>query len=314
MIAFFRLIRIANLFIVALSLSLFYYLVLVPVHFDKLYTTLLPFTGFEFIIFVLSIILVASAGNVINDYFDFEADKEFQPSRPLAKGAFTLDQVTYLHAIFLFSGIGLGFYIGWSCNNLKIGYLYIIAALLMYVYSSYLKKIPLIGNLVIAALYAFPFVLLMMFESQFLSVINFENGNLAFAVLLLQMKYYGGFTFLLCLAREIVKDIESAEADAVFNFNTVAVQFGENISKIIATGVLFILLGALIFLMKGFYEAKAFPDLSYLLIVVAVPVFICIVLLFLAKEKRNYSRISWLLKLIWLLGILSIPAFYLFNK
>src|SRR5687767_10143952 len=149
MIAFFKLIRVGNLFIVALTLSLFYYLILVPVHFDKLHTTLLPFTNFEFVVFVLSIVLVAAAGNVINDYFDFQMDKECDPSRPLAKGVFTLDQAMYLHMVFLFTGIGMGFYIGWGNNNFKIGYLYIIAALLLYVYSSYLKKLPLIGNLVI---------------------------------------------------------------------------------------------------------------------------------------------------------------------
>ena len=57
---FFRLVRIANLAIIALSLCLFYYLILVPVHHNILITDNLPFSTLQFVLFVLSIVFIAA--------------------------------------------------------------------------------------------------------------------------------------------------------------------------------------------------------------------------------------------------------------
>jgi len=51
----------------------------------------------------------------------------------------------------------------------------------------------------------------------------------------------------------------------------------------------------------------------YLTISVVLPTLVSIALVFLAKEKKQYARISLLLKIIMVLGILSIQAFYFFN-
>ena len=312
-LSFFKFIRAVNLFIIALSISLFYWLILVPAHHYKLFTGLLPFTTLEFILFLLSIVFIAAAGNIINDYFDFELDKEFKPERPLAQGAFSLDTAMYLHAILAFAGIGLGFYLGYKANSFKIGYIYIICTLMLYVYSAFLKKMPLAGNVLISALSGFVFVLLMMFEVNFLNTIYFEGSKYVLDLLLWQVKFYGGFAFLISLAREVVKDIEDKEGDAEYQVNTIAVQFGETVAKITVAIVLVVLLAGLSFFMRGFIEVHAIKEFVYLSIAVVLPVLVSIVLVFLAKEKKQYSQISLLLKIIMLMGILSIPAFYLFN-
>ena len=311
--SFLKLIRAVNLFIIALSVSLFYYLIIVPAHKFKLFTTLVPFTDFEFVLFVLSVVFIAAAGNIINDYLDFDLDKEFKPERPLPQGAFSLDTAMYLHAAFVLAGIALGFYLGYKANNYKIGYIYIICALMLYVYSAYLKKMPLAGNILVSALTGFVFVLLMLFEVNFLNTIYFEGSRYVLDMLLWQVKFYGGFAFFMNLSREIVKDIEDREGDAQHSVNTLAVQFGEPVAKIAVAIVLVLLLADLTFFMSGFITAGAVKEFIYLTTVVAIPVLVSIVLLFMAKERKQYSRISLLLKIIMLLGILSIPAFYLFN-
>ncbi|HWB63092.1 MAG TPA: UbiA family prenyltransferase, partial [Chitinophagales bacterium] len=139
-IAFFRLIRIVNLLIIALCIGLFYYLIMVPVHNNTLMTTFVPLNHLDFVVFTLSVMFVAAGGNIINDYFDFELDKEFKPNRPLAQGAFSLNTAIYLHGFFIFAGIAMGFYLGWGYGKFSFGYLYVVAALLLYVYSAYLKK------------------------------------------------------------------------------------------------------------------------------------------------------------------------------
>ncbi len=312
-LAFFQLIRAANLAILTLCISLFYFLILTPAHQYKLFTTLLPFTTVEFCLFVLSVLLVAAAGNIINDYFDFELDKEYKPYRPLPQAAFSLDQAFYMHAVFAFAGIAIGFYLGYQTNNYKTGYFYVICVLLLYLYSSYLKKIPLVGNVVVSALTGFVFLLLLMFEKNFLATVQFESSQYVFGMLLLQVKFYGGFAFITNLARELVKDIEDVEGDASYKINTMAVQFGITITRYVALAVLVALLGGLGFFMKWLIEAGALKQVSYLAVAVAVPVVAAIVLLLTPKEQKDYARISVLLKVIMLLGVLSIAAFYLFT-
>ncbi|MDB5282232.1 MAG: ubiquinone biosynthesis protein UbiA [Bacteroidota bacterium] len=314
MMAFLRLIRITNLLIIALSLLLFYYLILVPVHFNSLHTTLVPFTNFEVGLFVLSVVLVAAAGNIINDYFDFQLDKEFKPDRPLAAGKISLDSAVYLHAALAFAGMGIGFYLGWKNNNYRIGYVYIISVLLLYVYSSYLKKLPLVGNLVISMLTAFPFLLLLLFEANFLKTINFEGAAYSLLILIWQVKFYSGFAFITNLAREVVKDIEDKQGDAEYNINTVAVQFGDTTAKIIAAFTFLVLVAGIGYFMKSFLESGAIKEFLYLGIALVMPVVIVLVLLFKAKEQKDYHQVSLCLKGIMLLGILSMPAFYTFHK
>lgn len=294
-------------------MSLFYFLVLVPAHRYKLFTTLLPFTTLEFCLFVLSVLLVAAAGNIINDYFDFELDKEYKPDRPLPQAVFSLDQAMYMHAAFALTGIALGFYLGYQTNNYQTGYFYVICVLLLYLYSSYLKKVPLAGNIVVSALTAFVFFLLLMFEKNFLTTVQFEGAQYVFGMLLLQVKFYGGFAFVTNLARELVKDIEDAEGDASHNINTLAVQFGINTTRYIAVAVLVILLACLGFFMSWLMEAGALKQVSYLAVAVGIPTVAAVVLLLTAKEPRDYSRISVLLKVVMLLGVLSMAAFYLFT-
>ena len=315
---FLQLIRAGNLFIIALSLSLFYYLVIIPVHHNILQTTLVPFSVIDFVLFVLSVLLLAAGGNVINDYFDFELDKEFKPKRPLPQGLMSLDTAMYLHMAFVFTGIVLGFYVGWRNGNFHLGYLYVICALLLFIYSAFLKKIPLAGNVVIAGLSAFVFVLLLSFEADYLRLIHagnlFESSEYAFAVLVLQLKFYAGFAFLTSLARELVKDIEDRAGDEAYQINTFAVAYGDTWAKWLAITMLTVLLAGLGYFMHEFFITGASKELLYLGIVVALPVVVNIGLVIRAKEQKEYALVSKLLKLIMLLGILSMPAFYLIKQ
>lgn len=298
----------------ALSLSLFYYFILVPAHEYKLFTKLLPFTNFEFVLFVLSVVLVAAGGNIINDYFDFELDRAYKPERPLPSGAISLDMAMYLHAAFAFAGIALGFYLGYKANNFKIGYLYVVVALLLYLYSSYLKKVPLLGNIVVSALTAFIFLLLMVFEAAFLNTIHFEGSRFVMDMLLWQVMFYGGFAFLSNLTREVVKDLEDMEGDDAFNVSTLPVQFGGKAGRWAAGVLLLVTLGFVGFFLKLFLEGSHIKEVLYLALLVCVPFIGIAELLRRAKTSDDYGVVSGWLKVVMLLGVLSIPAFYWFNK
>lgn len=152
------------------------------------------FTAKVYLAFLVAF-LVCGAGNVINDYFDFEIDKINNPARPLPSGKISL-RAAHFYALGLFIlGVALCIFIN--------KYAMLLAAFnsfLLYLYAWKIKKSDGINkNFTVSYLAASPFLL----------------GGIAVGNALV--------TFLLALlaglantGREIIKDIEDLEGDKKF--------------------------------------------------------------------------------------------------
>lgn len=314
MFAYFRLVRIVNLFILALSLYLFYYYIIVPVHKNILFNELVPFIKTDFFLFVLATVLIAAAGNIINDYFDIEVDKFNRPERPLPSAKVSLNTALILHSVFALTGIAIGFYLSWQAGHYQIGFLFLISSVLLYVYSAFLKRVPIVGNLLVAALTAFPFIVLLVFEASFLSIVQFENKRFAFDAIVWQVYFYGGFAFFTNLVREMIKDLEDRAGDEENRVTTFAVQFGEKPAKYLTAFVIVLLLAMLSFFFSRFIIAQHWKEVIYLNVLVLLPLVSVLILVLVANKKEQFSRLSLAVKVIMLLGILSMPAFHWFNQ
>lgn len=77
-LAFFKLIRWPNLFFIVLTQLLFYFCV-----FETLLTNSAqpPHSNFLFYLLIVASVLIASAGYIINDYFDLQIDHVNKPSK-----------------------------------------------------------------------------------------------------------------------------------------------------------------------------------------------------------------------------------------
>jgi geranylgeranylglycerol-phosphate geranylgeranyltransferase len=157
-------------------------------------------------VFIASLVafLVAGAGFVINDYFDFEIDKINRPSRPLPSGRVPL-RTAYIYALSLFSiGVLLAVFI-----NIYALFLAVINSLLLYAYAWRIKKGGGIEkNLTVSYLVASPFLF----------------GGIAVGkpyVTLILVLLAG----LANTGREIIKDIEDYEGDRGF-VETLPMQVG----------------------------------------------------------------------------------------
>jgi 4-hydroxybenzoate polyprenyltransferase len=154
MLLFLRLIRAVNLSVIALSLSLFYYLILVPAHKHKLFTTLLPFTNTEFVLFIIAVLCIAAAGNIINDYFDINIDQVNKPNRVVVGSHINRRWVIFWHLFFSIMGI----YVSTIAFPFKqywhIHLSNLLTIFLLWFYSTNFKKDFLVGNVVIAILTA----------------------------------------------------------------------------------------------------------------------------------------------------------------
>lgn len=162
MLAFFKLIRLQNLFIVALTQYLIRYGVLLPF---LEFSGLKPgFSHFDFALLVLSTVLIAAAGYVINDYFDTRTDRINRPQSVVIDKTIKRRVAMLLHIVLNILGIGLGFYLGFKAGVYKLGLVHMFSAGLLWFYSTDFKKQFLVGNLIVSLLTASVPLIIPVFE------------------------------------------------------------------------------------------------------------------------------------------------------
>lgn len=305
-IAFFRLIRWFNLLIAGSSLMLFHFFVITP----SLGTVAPTLNWWKALLLAVSVMSVMAAGNVINDFFDYAQDKKFKPQKQVLGNTFSLDQATYIIGFLNLFGIGTAAWLAYSIGNLKLVNIFLLSALLLWQYSSTLKKYALIGNAIVAALCSLVFVLPVLFETQLSSSIISPNSKY---YILMQMKGYAAFAFAITLAREIVKDIEDVEADKAYKYSTLPVLIGIKASAISAVLIEILLMAALSFLMFVYWQTGLKNHFWYTLLFIQFPILVNIIPLFVAHHPTDFRVQSVMLKLTMVFGLASIPLFYFFN-
>ena len=99
---------------------------------------------------LLTIIFTMAFGNVLNDILDIKIDNIAHPERPLPSRKITLVEAKGILACLFLLVILSSFYI----NNLANQVLYFFILPALYLYNIFFKKIPIIGNIIVASLIA----------------------------------------------------------------------------------------------------------------------------------------------------------------
>ena len=229
----------------------------------------------------LAAALTAAAGNIINDIYDVESDKISHPDRVLVLGDLTKNEAWYEYLFFNFSSLLIAAYLS---PILLI--IIIITIGLLFIYSSYLKRLPLIGNFVIALITSLAFIY---------GGIAADNVQAAVIPAI--------FAFLINLIREIVKDIQDIEGDSKLNFKTFPIRFGINISKQLILSITITLILFTIYpFITNYYKIEYF----ILVMIIVNPIFIYSLKILFDKSDKSISTVSRLLKFDMIMGLLAI--------
>ena len=95
---------------------------------------------------IIVVVTFAGASNILNDILDITIDQKNQPNRPIPKGKISQKKAFY-YMLFLYS---VGIYTVLALPKLAIAIAIIIVLPILVFYTSYLKRIPLLGNMAIA--------------------------------------------------------------------------------------------------------------------------------------------------------------------
>ena len=299
----FKLIRWKNLLLIILTQVLIKYALLEPLKEDYGFDTALSFSGF--LVLVFATVFIASAGYIINDIEDVEADKINKPNSVIIGEHISEKKATYLFLIFNIVGVILGFVISRAIDKPSFFVIFVLASGLLYIYSTYLKGITLIGNIVISGLVSLSILLVGVFDLAPAITRTNQASQLFFLDLI---KDYAIFAFMLNFLREIIKDIEDTDGDYKMGIQSLPIVLGRQRTTRLVFILAFIPLAVVIlYLSNNLYKQPL--AVGYVLLFIIAPLIYGIIKLFHAELQSDYKKISHILKLVMLTGILSLLLF-----
>lgn len=323
--AFFKLIRIQNLLIVAITQYMMRWCIIHPIlsHITgfkngdafRLPAFELQFSEFNFFLLVLSTLFLTAAGYVINDYFDTKTDLLNHPGKVIVGRVIPRRMAMAIHIMLNILGVGIGTYIAFLVRMPSLVFIFIMVTGLLWFYSTTYKRQFLIGNLIVATLTALVPLMVILFEIPLLNksygqVLLEYNINLNMVVA--WVAGFSFFAFITTLTREIIKDIEDFEGDNAYGRRTMPIVLGVTISKWVVVGLNTLTVAALIF--AYFRYLKDNITLIYMSIALFIPYILLTYRIVKADKKSDYHFASNLSKLIMLAGILySLVVYYIIS-
>lgn len=229
---------------------------------------------------IIAVFLATGAGNVINDYYDYEIDKINKPERPIPSGRIIRKNALYYSIILFLVAIILGFII-----SVPVGLVVLVCTILMILYAYNLKKRILIGNICVSLLTGLTFIYGGMIVSDVMT-------GVILAV----------FAFIMTLSREIIKDTEDIKGDKLENARTFPIIYGARKAVYLAVilNILTCLLSPLLYVYNIF-------NIGYLVVVIIADIlFINSAYMALSSySKENLHKVSKYMKIAMFIAFIS---------
>ena len=234
--------------------------------------------GFAVGIAAAATVFGTGAGNAVNDYYDADIDAVNNPERPIPSGRLSRRGAALLALSFFVAALVLTVVF---LPPLAIG-IGVVNLVLLVGYSSHLKRMPLIGNVVVAYLTGSAFL----FGGAAVEGVEFTVILFALAA-------------LANLGREIVKDVEDIEGDAEEGARTLPVVWGER--RALAVDSVAVAVGVVLSPLPYFFFDEF--GVEYLISVGAADI------VFLEGTRRSWKSPSSGQKLLKIAMVVALVAF-----
>mgnify|MGYP005819558435 CR=1 FL=1 len=307
---FLRLIRPANLLIIAATMySLAWYFDSIFLLSDKKSYI----ASLDFFLLVFSTVLIAAAGNIINDYFDIKADRINRPERIIISKHIKRRWAILLHWLINFIAFTIAIYLSYRNKTFWYVFIHLLSINLLWYYSMQLKRTLVVGNIIIALLTALVPILVGIFYNQQVEANELTN---TFPFLLNNTYQYpiylgfslGIFAFILNWTREIIKDIEDIKGDKIIKARTIPIVWGVRNTKGISLVLMLVTIGLTFLLFAGreyIIDLMAFLPL----VLSALSIIITFILLLKANTKSQFKTSHGWVKITMIFGLL-LPLYW----
>ena len=304
-IDFFRLLRLQNLLVVALTQVLVYYRIILPaLEIEGIEGVLRPWKFFELCLVTLAI---TASGYLINDLRDVRIDAINHPGKNLVL-KLGRQNVQWIFGAIVFVGYLFAMLLSLRLGERQLLFLFPAAVGMLALYSASLKKIPFVGNVLVALYCAgVPGVLVLTERAGLLELIALRPGLGVDTVRVCLL--FMAFAFVATLLRELVKDLEDLRGDRQEGRITVPVLLGvttsRNLAIVLAVMVIFSILSPVLLGWPAFMQ----PPMLICITILLLAILVILYRLATARQQLDYHKLSRQIKLL-LVGGLGLLIFF----
>jgi 4-hydroxybenzoate polyprenyltransferase len=308
---FLKLIRLVNLLIIVLTMY-GVHTYLIAVNYDEMVNT----HAVDFFLLVLSTVMIAAGGNIINDYFDVKADRVNKPEKLIITKHIKRRWAIVTHWALNGIAFSIAIYLSIKYQTLWFVFIHLISINTLWFYSMLFKRKVLVGNIMIAAMTALVPILVIVFfrVNNYSPYPHSEFDPLSWGADIDYTVIYliAAFAFIQNMAREIVKDAQDVAGDQLIYVKSLPMVIGESkslkivIALLLALPVFFVWISILeldtLIQNTTFFQASIpFSIASFLNLAV--------IFLILIQKKMRLKLYDGLIKLSMLCGVLA--TFYI---
>lgn len=331
--AFLRLIRFGNLLIMALTQIAVRYGIINPLYalgtqqlrnngFEHI-NPKLAMSGIDFGILIITTLLIAAAGYIINDYFDVKADRINRPDKLVIGKGVSRRKGIIAHIVLSTLGLIGGIYLAWKVDSWSLALIQLFSITALWFYSTHFKKQMLVGNLIIASLATLVPLTVGIYELKagaiiYMNQMNIllpESGTDLLLYITIMIVGFSGFAFASNLVREIIKDMEDLEGDVFDGRKTLPYIVGIQTTRVFTLFLLLSMMLFLLFIQQKMLIFELTEFLYYTVFAVQLPLLAIIMLVWQAKTKEQFTKASAFCKVLILSGVISMFVFgYFLNS
>lgn len=301
---FLKLIRAKNLLIIVMTMIGVAFYLMKSNSYQKV-----DFHYLDYFLLIFSTMIIAAAGNVINDYFDVKADRINKPEKVIISKFMKPRWAILWHWSFNLIAFLIAVYLSVKYATLIFVFVHLLSINLLWFYSVQLKRKLVISNLIIAFLTA----LVPLLSVWFFKVLN--ESSVPFSPYREESwSTYLDYSFIYFLAicafiqnfaREINKDIHDIQGDLVAHVESLPMKIGKE--KAAYLTIILIQIPLILFIF-GFYVFDWFQvnKVTMILLLLSGAVNFTSALLYIIKKEATLTWINHLMKWSMFFGLICL--------
>lgn len=292
--SYLKLIKLDNLLLIALAQLCIKYGLFEPFGID------ITLNGFGISLLIIATISLVAALNVLL-YLENKEKSNIVISEKIANRLFIVFNVI---------AVGIGFYLSNIIGRPKLAALFIVVSGIFYIYTTYLKEIIVVKNVLMGIMMALGLISVAIFD--LLPAIT-EQNKASQKVIFLIIVDYAMFAFVMITIREMVKDLLTIDNDHNTGTQTIPIALGKDRTAKLISGLTIIPVGLIIY----YVYTYLFNNSTAVVLVLAVLVAPLLYFMFRswgAENDKDYKVLRMILKLVLFATSLSMLLYQFILK
>ena len=316
-----QLIRLPNLIIIAAAQYAMRYGIIYPLYayinrqlvlnfhvtFTNPHVLFLQVSELNFFLLVLSTVLIAAGGYIINDYFDVNIDRINKPSAMVIDKGIKRRSAMAAHLVMTTVAVLLALGVSYKIGLTRYGLIFVCSSIGLWFYTTEFKKQFVIGNILIALFVALVPLLVGIYEinlaAHHYDVLALPPFYVNFQKILNFIIGFSVLAFLINFAREVMKDVQDMDGDEAYGCRTIPITLGMSAAKNFILFLLGLIVVLIAYIMKDQWDDGARLSFTYLLLFLQLPLLVCAYFVFKAIDPSEYKRPDQISKWVMLAGL-----------